>query len=199
MIIECNHCESKVDGKLLAEHKSPFFDDLPFSVSLLECPVCKTALLAGQEFIQVGVDDYEWSSAIRLWPQPDKYLDWNLPDLVRHSIEEAERCYKVKAYSACAVMCGRALESICAEYKTKDKLLGGGLKELLDRQIIDQKIFTWGEQLRKHRNIGAHATEEKISKEDARDLLDFANAICDYVFVLTSKFDEFIKRKEKNG
>jgi len=162
----------------------------------LECPVCKNAILAGQELYQTGPDRYEWSDATRLWPEPEKYLDWNLPDLVRSSLEEAEKCYKAKAYNACAVMCGRALESICSEHNTKNKFLAGGLKELLDNQIIDKRIYEWGEALREHRNIGAHATGGKISKKDAKDLLDFANAICDYVFVLTNKFKDFMKRKE---
>lgn len=198
MIIECAYCESKVDGKILMQHES--FDEnepFPYKVSLLECPVCKNTILGGQEFFQVGPDQYEWSNASRLWPLPEKYLDWNLPDLVRNSLEEAKKCYKAKAYSACAVMCGRALESICSEYNTKNNFLGGGLKELLDSQIIDKRIYEWGEALREHRNIGAHATKEKISQEDARDLLDFANAICDYIFVLSNRFKNFMKRKEQ--
>ena len=52
-------------------------------------------------------------------------------------------------------------------------------------------------ELIKHINIGAHATEDKISKEDAKDLLDFAQAICDYVFVLNAKFNRFMERKDK--
>lgn len=68
---------------------------------------------------------------------------------------------------------------------------------MLDREIIDKRIYEWGEALRKHRNVGADATNKKISKEDARALLDFANAICDYIFVLTNKFEDFMKRKEK--
>lgn len=73
---------------------------------------------------------------------------------------------------------------------------GGGLKELLEKEIIDKKIFQWSEALRLHRNIGAYASEEKISAEDSRDLLDFTGAICDYVFVLSKKFDSFMKRKK---
>jgi hypothetical protein len=94
-------------------------------------------------------------------------------------------------------MCGRALEGMCLEFKLSKKVLAGGLKELLDKGIIDKKIFSWGDELRKHRNIGAHATDQKNTKDDARDVLDFAIAICDYVFVLTFKFEEFMKRQAK--
>jgi hypothetical protein len=55
----------------------------------------------------------------------------------------------------------------------------------------------WGEQLRKHRNTAAHATGEKISREDSTDLLEFVAAICDYIFVLTARFDAFMARKNE--
>ena len=197
MIIECPNCESKVDGNVLAKHEWHEEDDVPFKVSFLKCPACNRALLAGQSFFQVGPDDWDWIDTIRLWPKPHEYLPGNLPESVRCSLEEAETCYRSKAFSACAVMCGRALEAICHEFKTKHKILGPGLKELLDRKIIDEKIYKWGEALREHRNIGAHASEVKVTVEDARDLLEFAKAICNYVFVVTEKFDDFIKRTKK--
>lgn len=199
MIIECPYCESKVDARVLTEHESTAIEQeiLGFKTLLLECPICFNAILAGQELWQTGLKKTEWDDARRLWPPPEKYLDWKIPISVRNSLEEAKRCYKAKAYYACAVMCGKTLESICSEYGTKNKFLAGGLKELLDKQVIDKKIYDWSEALRKHRNIGAHATKEKISKQDAENLLDFANAICDYIFTLTKKFERFMKRKQK--
>jgi hypothetical protein len=196
MIIECNYCKATVDAKVLAEHEI-VPEDGPFKTSFLECPLCKDVLLAGQEYIQVSEEDWEWSQAVRLWPEPKKYYDWSIPNLVRDSLEEAQKCYKGKAFDACAVMCGRVLEAICVEYKTKDKSLQGRLKELLDQHVIDKRIFDWADALRLSRNTGAHATSEKISKEDALNLLEFSSAICDYVFVLNKKFEEFLKRRDK--
>lgn len=198
MLIECNYCEAKVDARILAEHQEQGgWLEEPTKISLVECPVCKNALVAYQDLIQVSATDTEWSEASRVWPSPRKYLDYRLPDLVRSSLEEAHECYKAKVYNSCAVMCGRAIEAICTEFNTKDKTLVGGLNELLKMQIIDKKIFAWAEALRLHRNIGAHATKEKITKEEADDLLEFTDAICNYVFVLSKKFEEFLKRKEK--
>jgi hypothetical protein len=146
MIIECPYCESKVDGGVLAESETkdppePF----PFRVLLMECPACNGTIVGGQEFVQYGPDKFDWSGAFRLWPQPEEYLDLDIPDLVRSSLEEAKKCYKAKAYSACAVMCGKALEAICSEHNIENKFLAGGLKELLDKQVIDRRIYEWGE------------------------------------------------------
>ena len=200
MIIECSYCESQVDGKILAQHeKQDPEDSFWYRVSLVECPVCRNALVGLEE---AAHRDEElgcwWSDVTRVWPKPKKHLDFSIPEKVRASLEEANVCFKSKAYNASAVMCGKTLECICFEYKTKEKLLHGGLKELLDNGIIDQKIFEWSEALRLHRNIGAHAGESKISKEDSKDLLDFTNAICEYVFVLQKKFDNFMKRKNNH-
>ena len=200
MIIECPYCESKVDGKVIGTHLSsgeegPF----TFKVVLLECPVCKESLLGCQELIEVGPDQDEWVTGNRLWPKPRISNMLLLPSNVGDSLEEAEKCYNAKAYSACAVMCGRSLEALCKFYTTKSKTIAGGVRELRERKIIDDRLYEWGEALRQQRNLGAHATGEIINKEDARDVLDFANAISDYVFVLSEKFDRFKKRQEKKA
>lgn len=196
MLIECNNCEAKVDAKILAEHVEDSEWGDSYKYSFVVCPVCKQALVSSQELVQVSNTDMDWGDADRVWPSPRKYLDYRLPDLVASSLKEAHECYKAKVYNSCAVMCGRAIEAICTEFNTKDKTLVGGLNELLKMQIIDKKIFAWAEALRLHRNIGAHAVKEKITKEEASDLLEFTDAICNYVFVLSKKFEEFIKRKK---
>ncbi len=199
MIIECPHCESRVDGLVKGEHQSydPNEDPFPFKVVLLECPVCKNALLGGTELFQVGTNRYEWSDLNRLWPQHESDVDWDIPEIARNSLTEARVCYKAKAYAASVVMSGRTLEGVCKHYLGKSKNLAGDLKRLKEMGIIDDRLAQWSEELRKHRNIGAHATDEKVSKEDSKDLLDFVNAICDYVFVLTERFNKFMERKAK--
>ena len=198
MIVECPNCESKVDSKVLSSHESRHEEFEPERISFVICPVCNGEMLVLQDYIQTGSLDYVWTEATRLWPGPDKFISGHLPDIVGNSLDQAIKCYKAKAYEACAVMCGRTIEGICAEFKTKAKTLGSRLKELLEKQIIDKRIYEWGEAVRIHRNIGAHATVEKITKEDARYLLDFAQAICEYVYILTEKFERFMKSKKKS-
>jgi hypothetical protein len=93
-------------------------------------------------------------------------------------------------------MCGRALEAICRE-KTGEAtlLLAKGLQKLKSTNQIDDRLFNWGEALCKERNIGAHASEETISRLDAQDILDFANAIVEYIYVMTAKFEAYKARK----
>lgn len=198
MIIECPHCESKVDCEVKGE--VPIRDEeYPFPVKavLVSCRVCSNPLLGTTELIQVGEDKYEWENLHRQWPPQDDQVDWTIPDIARLSLIEAKTCFKAKAYSACAVMCGRTLEGVCVHHDPKAKTLANGLKVLKQSGVIDARLYNWGEALRTHRNLGAHATTERVSKEDARDLLDFSVAICEYVFILNEKFNRFQARQKK--
>ncbi|MFZ5458536.1 MAG: DUF4145 domain-containing protein [Pseudomonadota bacterium] len=70
-----------------------------------------------------------------------------------------------------------------------------GLGKMKAQGDIDEKIWNWADALRIERNLGAHATGYDTTKEDAKDILAFAVAICDYVFVLTEQYDEYMSRK----
>lgn len=197
MIVECNICNSRVDAEVLGT--SDEFDPETRESSrytLTRCPVCRSTLLAGQELYRTGPEVEEWSNATRMWPEPDNYLHWTIPFEVRSALEEARRCYKAKAFSACAVMCGCAIEAICVEH-TEERALAKGLKALKDKGVIDGRLFEWGDSLRYERNLGAHATGAKTTRDDARDVLDFATAIGEYVFVLSERYEKYKERKAK--
>ena len=85
------------------------------------------------------------------------------------------------------------------EEPPKDSILHSAviLEALKEKGVIDGRLFEWGDSLRHERNLGAHATGVKTTREDARDVLDFAIAICEYVFVLSNKYTEYKERKSK--
>lgn len=200
MITECPNCESRVDcyerGEvgIDLEHTG-----IPTKVVLLECKLCNSPLLGLSEIMQISSNEWEWEPASRLWPAPETDINWEIPEIARNSLIEAKICFKARAYSACAVMCGRAIEGVCKNHDSKTKTLAAGLKKLKEDGVIDSRLFSWGDALRENRNLGAHATTEKVSKDDAQDLLDFSIAICDYVFVLNQKWERFQNRKKTAG
>ncbi len=200
LLVECSTCEGRVEARILCtyEYPSSLTED-PYRICLGKCLICNGPFLVGQEFEVFGEEpvDQFWGSPKSLWPEGERLSNADLPRLVWRSLLERQKCFRAGAYDACAVMCGRALEAVCAEHQTNGKMLAVGLKELLDKGVIDKKMFDWGTALRKHRNIGAHATSEKISREDAKDLVEFVTAICEYVFVLKKKYDDFLTRQQK--
>jgi len=197
MIIECIHCVANVDAKVLAERVFPGDDSYdPHKYVFLECPACESIMLGWTEPEPDEYGKWDYGEGQRLYPDPPVYFDLSIPQMVRNSLKEAKLCLKVRAYSASAVMSGRAIEAICL-LKANVKTLAAGLKKLKNMNIIDERLYEWGEALRKERNIGAHANENPVEKEDAIDVFDFAKAFCDYIYVLAEKYDEYVERKKK--
>lgn len=193
MLIECHSCEAVVDAEEICTNnaESAFFMDL--DVGLYQCPSCHTCLIG----IKTGEESYP-PRRERVWPEPKNKLNETIPKAIRKSLEDAKRCYEAKVYSAAAVMCGKAIEFMVSE-KTNISNLYQGLQELKTKGIIDTRLYEWSEALRKERNIGAHAIEIESSRQDASDIIDFAVAICDYIYVLTDKYNAYLERKKNTN
>jgi len=198
MIIECHSCKARVDGEILAFHE----EDEAFwktRTHLLKCPACKSALVGVAETtFASGSGEEVWTELVRVHPKPRRILSSSVPKLVKESLKESEKCMQVGAYIAATAMAGRSLEAVCRHFATEATNLGRGLKDLHDKKVIDDRLFQWGEQLRIHRNVAAHATDIQISATDAEDIVTFVYAIVEYVFELTQKFDDFQKRRKKD-
>jgi hypothetical protein len=193
-VVHCNSCRARVQAKILAAKEYPLQDDGDtYRYVFMECMHCHATLLGLSEWVDF-IEDGGWSYPERKWPEPEDPLPIELPRAVRNSIREAQRCFAIQAYMATVVMCGRAVEALCQE-KVQAKSLADGLKKLRASKVIDEKLFEWSEDLRKERNSGAHAGDAEISHQDARDVLDFAIAISEYVYVLDEKYKAYQARK----
>ena len=96
-------------------------------------------------------------------------------------------------------MTGRALEGLVRHFTNPQMYLGPGIKELHKVGIIDKRLLNWATALHLDRNDAAHSSGQTFSADDAENLLAFATAICEYVFVFAERFQEFQKRRTKSG
>lgn len=218
-IVDCPICRAKVAA---IEHgcvrRRGGFDregemQYGISVTLGECPKCRTILVGESQ--QVGIEGYdseydEWAEAIRVYPEPPKtFTSERIPKMVSESIAEAVRSLQANANVAACVMFGRALEAICRDLLEPERIggetkstsarkrpvmLGEGIRKLKDKGVIDQRLFDWSQQLHAFRNVAAHPTDKTISREDADDLRSFVYAIIEYIYDLTDRYNEFQER-----
>lgn len=185
MILECKTCEALVNAELIAN----YVDDNEFvsiTYSLLKCPKCKSPFLT---------DEAEHFGVSCLFPQPDNRVNPNLPAPLQAAYKEALACFKSKAFTATAIMCRKTLEGICVEHGASGRTLVSSLKELKDKGIIENRLYEWADALRISGNEAAHGVNVTISAEDARDILEFTNALLEYVFTFRDKFEEFKSRR----
>src|SRR5947208_9172197 len=114
MLIECPYCRSRVDANVEGQCTLPKdpedHDPFDTKVAVGKCASCGSVLVGLQE--EHDHPDYGsyWSDAERVWPQPKRTISRSVPDIVKSSLEEADRCFSAGAFTACAVMCGRAIE-----------------------------------------------------------------------------------------
>lgn len=200
IMVHCAHCDAIVSANVRAVHMTSAFEasvqrTLPEArVWLAVCPSCQNAIVARSTWEGEDGNGSVWREIRRVWPHAERESHAALPPIVQVSLDEAHRCYRAAAYTASVVMAGRSLEAVCLHFKTGTANFSKALKELLERGLIDQRLWLWGDELRKHRNLAAHPSERKFSSADATDLLDFVTAICEYVFVLTPRFQSFMQR-----
>ncbi len=94
-------------------------------------------------------------------------------------------------------MCRRTLEGICAHHNMQGGNLVKKLQQLRADGVIEQRLFEWADSLRMVGNEAAHDVTSTVSKEDARDLLDFTRALVEYIFTFTESFRKFQERRAR--
>jgi hypothetical protein len=157
------------------------------------CDTCKRVAVFLREDMGEGFDE---DTYYRTYPSHDRHIGYYLPEIVRQSYEEAVRCESGKTWIACVVMVGRTLEAVCKEFDPNARSVFEGLKALHTKGIISAEILDWGSELRVLRNVGAHATNQKIEVIDATGALDFLQATLEILYDLRPRFEQFKKRRK---
>jgi hypothetical protein len=94
-------------------------------------------------------------------------------------------------------MSGRTLEAACALNGIKERTLQQSLVKMKEQGHIDGRLWEWAETLRAVRNAAAHYDSGVITKQDAADSIAFSEALLDYLYVLTARFEALKERRAK--
>ncbi|MBI5533366.1 MAG: DUF4145 domain-containing protein [Deltaproteobacteria bacterium] len=160
------------------------------------CALCQQPALL--RFIETGVDANGFPTAefdIQLFPAALARINAALPERVEESYIEAMKCAGAQAWLAAAVMVRRTLEAIGQEFDPKARRLFDGLAKMKEQGVISEELWRWGEALRFLGNTGAHPSGDKIQDADAKDAVEFLNAIIQNIYVLRPKFQAMQARR----
>lgn len=203
MLVACEICDATVAG-VVEGHYQRYADEPGFSVrwSLLSCPACDMPILVSQDDEDARYMDGEpsgdvWSKPVRLYPAlGDRQLGSAVPEPIRMAFAEARACYtEARAYTACAIMCRKVLEGVCESHGASKGSLAQRLQQLSDSGKLDKRLFEWTDAMRLVGNEAAHDVSITVSREDASDLLDLAEAVAEYLYTIKEKFEAFHKRR----
>ncbi|WP_425519493.1 DUF4145 domain-containing protein [Xanthomonas arboricola] len=196
MIVECSECRAHVQTRECGAYERLSNGQGPSSLfTLLSCTQCSSPILIRQTNIGNVAEGDRWDTPYLVFPSIDLRINPNAPRNIQAAFEEACACYRAQAYTASAIMCRKTLEGICAEHGVAERNLAGSLRTMRDQGQIDDRLYEWSDSLRVAGNDAAHGVGLNIAQPDAKDILEFTNAILDYLFSYRDRFDKFKARR----
>jgi len=204
----CPTCNILVEAKVIArgfgEYRSNAVNPLDevdaeynsdhYSVAL--CRRCNGPFLVREALYGVPGEFETVTEEAVLYPVSAGSKLEGLPDSIARSVDQAYRSYSTSSYDACALMCRRALEALCLTFSANGNNLALRLADLKANKRIDERLLNWAHGVRLVGNEAAHDVEAAVTADDARDILEFTEALLMYVFTLDTKFRSFTERRK---
>ncbi len=202
-VLVCPHCGNRVSHQAVYAHSYTYtipdaikFDgewdnvDVEAYYFLLVCDTCSEVSLYSN-WIEAE-NPFDLLEVALVYPKPRKISDI-VPKRIANAYQEASRISKI-APNAFACMIRRALEFMCEDKRAAGRTLHEKLKDLSAKNIIPPVLAEMAEIVKKLGNIGAHADEMDVRRDDVDVIDDFFNAVMEYVYLAPEKVSK-IKNK----
>lgn len=119
------------------------------------------------------------------WPLPDMALSPDVPADIAGAYSEAFLCLSAGCPRAAVVMARRTLEAITVDKGQTTGNLASRLSNLSNNGVLHPSLTEWIKEVRLIGNTGAHFDPlQEVSKEDARQLLNFIHELLKYLYEL---------------
>lgn len=210
-IMPCGHCGNRTYFHIRAEYARTrdvlddnnclTADEAQMTWYILECSSCgDMAFYRAEQLVERHSQLVKAGGGAILYPPVQSSL-YNLPGSVQSAYGEA---YAVRFTSprACAVMAGVTLEALCKEERTPGTSLAAKLEHLATSGRIPPVLAQMAQQLRQIRNLGAHADEAEVTKDDVSIILEYVEAILEYVYVAPARVaavEQRLKQLHREG
>ncbi len=204
--LTCPHCGNQTMLVVQAEYHQMRHgwdsSDLPTENhtewSILQCETCDEISVYQLSYSGMTLDGYPfYDDFIRkfLYPANRPELP-NLPVKIEEAYKAALKVQKIEP-NACAVLVGRTLEAACNHEKAPGKRLADKLTYLANAGRIPKTLAEMAHHLKELRNLGAHDAEDSVTEEDVPIILDFLEAILEYLYVAPAKVTAVQARLKK--
>ncbi|MDI3526352.1 MAG: hypothetical protein PWR03_535 [Tenuifilum sp.] len=201
----CNTCNAITEAEIIFgyiynDNEKIYIEELlqyeGVMVYLAKCLNCGEPILLSEYFVEIE-GQYFPQERIQLYPERESKFVAKAPMTIIKPYREAIKCFKANAYEACVIMCRKGIEAICFDKGENKGNLISKLKKLKEKGVLSETFFEWSNELREIGNLGAHSHYSEISKQDAKDTLEFFEALILYLYHLVDKYIEFKERKDK--
>lgn len=116
----------------------------------------------------------------------------DIPEVARKYLQQAYET--LHAPDAAAVMAGSAVDAMLKACGLGEGSLYSRIDKALDQGILTQGMANWAHEVRLGSNRPRHADADKphVSEEEAKRSVDFAEALGNFLFVLTARIERGI-------
>ncbi|MFI6297399.1 DUF4145 domain-containing protein [Nonomuraea sp. NPDC050790] len=157
-------------------------------------------LLSGEPGPDADPDDLPARPAEVLWPAPGREIGEQVPALVRAELTQARAGLRAGSPAAAVLHVRRLLEAVCADHGIAGRTLFHALRELRAAGRIDGWLLSWAEELRELGNEAAHLGAAPLTRQEAADAVELAEAFIDYLYVFSPKYRDFqVRRARPSG
>jgi hypothetical protein len=153
--------------------------DVGFFYELLECLSCRKVVLL-RTFVHPGRDPEGIEGPFDVLYPAGTDTPSGLPKRVENSYDAALAIRRIDP-NAFAVLLGRVLDTVCEDRQAKPDKLFNRIEDLAERGEFPPNLKELAHNLRKLRNVGAHASRG-IQAEDAPLLESLCRALLLYVY-----------------
>ena len=203
----CPICNILINAEVVAEGNGGFRNDAISPLDEIDteyhgehyyvclCRRCSQPFLIRQSLYGVPAEFETVTDEKILYPIEKKLPFEGVPTTIKSAYDQAARSFSASLFEPCVLMCRKCLEATCKNFGANGRDLNSKLQSLSDAGQIDSRLLNWAHEIRLIGNEAAHDPDIKVTKRDARDVLDFTEAILIYVFSLTSRFEAFRSRR----
>ncbi len=126
--------------------------------------------------------------AVQIFPRPRVAHD-DLPPVVRRFLQQAFDTSH--APDAAAVMAGSAVDAMLKELGLRDGSLYSRIDQALQKNMLTQAMADWAHEVRLGSNRPRHADADRphVTEAEARQSVEFADALGNFLFVLTARIE----------
>jgi hypothetical protein len=206
----CPSCNMLIAAKVIAEGNGGFRSNAINPLDEVDaeyhgehyyvclCGRCNQPFLIRQSLFGVPAEFETVTDEEILYPNEKKLPLGGVPKTIKTAYDQAARSFAASLFEPCVLMCRKCLEATSKKLGAKGRNLNSKLKNLYDGGQIDSRLLNWAHEIRLIGNEAAHDVDTKVTKRDARDILDFTEAILIYIFSLTTRFDAFRARRDRS-
>jgi hypothetical protein len=133
-----------------------------------------------------------------VFPEPKRAHE-DVPDIARKFLQQALET--LHAPDAAAVMAGAAVDAMLKAKKYENGSLYDRIDRALADNVLTQDMADWAHEVRLGSNRPRHADAKRphVSPEEAKQSVEFAEALASFLFVLTARIERGIEAAGKAG